>query len=303
MRRCGALAHSQERHEELEILGLVITFHRNIFSRAQRGNRMRDWKTKKKHGIHFIEAGSGPLFVLYHGGAGSHTHWTRNIEALSQKFTVRALDLPGYGNSDPTNKEYSALEYIKAMVPKMNALTDDVGRFHLMGFSFGGALAAGIAAELGHRVEKLTLVAPGGFGNPIGRTLDMRRLPKGDLNLPEVRETLRHNLLQMMINDEANIEEDTLLLQLANSRRTGFNSAKLSLSDLTPGNIEKATAKIQLIWGDADKLAHPSPQDRARLIREVKPEIQAHFVRGGGHWVAYECPKVVNALVLNFHTN
>ena len=264
---------------------------------------MKDWKTKKKHGINFVETGSGPLFVMCHGGAGSYTHWTHNIAALSQKFTVRALDLPGYGDSDPTNKKYTAAEYVAAMVPKMYALTADVSRFHLMGFSFGGALAAGIAAELGDRVEKLTLVAPGGFGNPIGRTLDMRRLPKGDLNIPEVRETLRHNLLQMMINDETKIGEDTLLLQLANSRRTGFNSAKLSLSDLTPGNIEKATAKIQLIWGDADKLAHPSPQDRARLIREVKPEIQAHFVRGGGHWVAYECPKVVNALVLNFHTN
>ncbi len=264
---------------------------------------MRDWKFRKKSGINFAEAGSGPLFVMCHGGAGSHTHWIRNVDALAQRFTVRALDLPGYGDSDPTNKEYTAAEYVAAMVPKMDALTADVARFHLIGFSFGGALAAGIAAELGDRVEKLTLVAPGGFGNPVGRTLDMRRLPKGDLNMPEVRETLRHNLLQMMINDESKIGEDTLGLQLANSRRTGFNSAKLSLSDLTPNNIKKATAKIQLIWGDADKLAHPSPQGRAALLREVKPEIQAHFVQGGGHWVAYECPNAVNALVIKFHSS
>ena len=105
----------------------------------------------------------------------------------------------------------------------------------------------------------------------------------------------------MMIADEANIEDETLALQLANSRRTGFNSAKLSLSDLTPDNVKKATADIQLIWGDADLLAYPSPQARAAILQEVKPEVPMHLVPGGGHWVAYECAEALNALVLAFH--
>ena len=68
---------------------------------------------------------------------------------------------------------------------------------------------------------------------------------------------MRHNLLQMMLNDEVIIDEATLAFQ----RRitvTGFNSAKLSLSDLTPGNIQMATADIQLIWGDADSSPTPA---------------------------------------------
>ena len=156
---------------------------------------------------------------------------------------------------------------------------------------------------LGERVEKLTLVAPGGFGDPKDRKLDMRRLPKGGLDVAEVRETVRHNLLQMMIADEANIDDKTLSLQLANSRRTAFNSAKLSLSALTPGNVKKATADIQLIWGDADLLAYPSPQARAAVLQEVKPEIPMHLVPGGGHWVAYECAEEVNRLVVGFHAD
>lgn len=263
---------------------------------------MSGWTIKKSHGVTFAEAGAGPLMVLCHGGAGSHTHWCRNIDALAAHFTVRALDLPGYGDSDPTNKEFTAVQYVAAMVPKLEGLTQDFERFHLMGFSFGGALSAGLAAALGERIEKLTLVAPGGFGDPRGRTLDMRRLPKGGLDDPEVRETVRHNLLQMMIADEKNIDDETLALQLANSRRTGFNSAKLSLSDLTPGNVRKATADIQLIWGDADLLAHPSPRARAEILQKARPDIRAHFIPGGGHWVAYECAYALNKLVLKFHT-
>ena len=262
---------------------------------------MSDWRIHKEHGINFAEAGSGPLIVLCHGGAGSHTHWTRNIDALAEHFTVRALDLPGYGESDPTNKSYTARQYVDAAVPKVDALTGDVDRFHLVGFSFGGALSAGIAAALGKRVAKLTMVAPGGFGDPVGRKLDMHRLPEGDLDVPEVRETVRHNLLQMMIADEASINDDTLTLQLANSRRTGFNSAKLSLSGLTPDHVRQATADIQLIWGTEDSLAHPSPRARAAVLQEVKPEIPVHLVPGGGHWVAYECAEAVNFLLVKFH--
>ena len=262
---------------------------------------MSDWRIHKEHGINFAEAGSGPLIVLCHGGAGSHTHWTRNINALAEHFTVRALDLPGYGESDPTNKSYTARQYVDAAVPKVDALTSDVDRFHLVGFSFGGALSAGIAAALGKRVAKLSMVAPGGFGDPVGRKLDMRRLPEGDLDVPEVRETVRHNLLQMMIADEASINDDTLTLQLANSRRTGFNSAKLSLSGLTPDHVRQATADIQLIWGTEDSLAHPSPRARAAVLQEVKPEIPVHLVPGGGHWVAYECAEAVNILLVKFH--
>ena len=262
---------------------------------------MTDWRIHKEHGINFAEAGSGPLIVLCHGGAGSHTHWTRNINTLAEHFTVRALDLPGYGESDPTNKSYTARQYVDAAVPKVDALTGDVDRFHLVGFSFGGALSAGIAAALGKRVAKLSMVAPGGFGDPVGQKLDMRRLPEGDLDVPEVREIVRHNLLQMMIADEASINDDTLTLQIANSRRTGFNSAKLSLSGLTPDHVRQATADIQLIWGAKDSLAHPNPRTRAAVLQEVKPEIPVHLVPGGGHWVAYECANAVNDLLVKFH--
>ena len=128
----------------------------------------------------------------------------------------------------------------------------------------------------------------------------MRRLPEGGLDVPEVRETVRHNLLQM-IADEASIDDDTLALQLANSRRTGFNSAKLSLSGLTPDHVRQATAETQLIWGAEDSLAHPSPRARAAVLQAVKPEIPVHLVSGGGHWVAYECADAVNQFLVKFH--
>ena len=38
--------------------------------------------------------GHGPDVVLFHGGMGSWKHWIRNMQPLSARFTVHALDHP-----------------------------------------------------------------------------------------------------------------------------------------------------------------------------------------------------------------
>ena len=51
---------------------------------------------------HVWGEGSGkPILLLFHGGSGSWIHWIRNVQPLSQHFTVYAADMPGLGDSDP----------------------------------------------------------------------------------------------------------------------------------------------------------------------------------------------------------
>ena len=51
---------------------------------------------------HVWGEGSGkPALLLFHGGSGSWIHWIRNVQPLSQHFTVYAADMPGLGDSDP----------------------------------------------------------------------------------------------------------------------------------------------------------------------------------------------------------
>ena len=49
-------------------------------------------------------AGEGTAYILLHGGMGSWNHWARNIDALADHFQVRAVDLPGYGDSPDVDK-------------------------------------------------------------------------------------------------------------------------------------------------------------------------------------------------------
>ena len=39
-------------------------------------------------GVKALRVGSGPTLLLLHGGTGSWTHWVRNIEPLSRRFSL-----------------------------------------------------------------------------------------------------------------------------------------------------------------------------------------------------------------------
>jgi 2-hydroxy-6-oxonona-2,4-dienedioate hydrolase len=57
----------------------------------------------KKWKIHYNEAGTGHPLILLHGGGPGANGWSNyqsNIHALSKKYRVILMDVPGYGKSD-----------------------------------------------------------------------------------------------------------------------------------------------------------------------------------------------------------
>ena len=171
--------------------------------------------------------GKGPPMLLLHGGTGSHRHWVRVVPALAQHFTVHAPDLPGYGESPDVPRGIGGDDYVVLAAASLGRLVPAAG-VHLVGFSFGGALAAGVARAWGERVERLTLIGPGGFGKPIGRDIPMRTFKDTDGSPAARREVARHNLQAMMLADPALIDDDAVDQQLWNVAHTRFNSLRVS---------------------------------------------------------------------------
>src|SRR5436190_23296472 len=96
----------------------------------------------------YVKLGSGPPVVLIHGaspGASTLVAWKLNVEPLAAAgFTVYAYDQPGFGYTD-NPRDYS-LEYrvahAKAFLEAMR-----LERFHVVGNSVGGYIAARIAVD------------------------------------------------------------------------------------------------------------------------------------------------------------
>jgi 2-hydroxy-6-oxonona-2,4-dienedioate hydrolase len=245
------------------------------------------------------EAGSGPSFVLFHGGVGSWTHWICNVEVLAATFRVLAFDSPGYGNSPDVPDAMAPSEYIDWVCDGVSRAAPD--GCHLGGFSFGGALAARVAARLGRQITRLSLLGPGGLGMPVGRVIPMAKQPGPDSDLDARRAVAASNLGQWMLSTAPRTDDPIVDMQLANIDRMRFDSRRISLKATLTEDLAKITAPVQLIWGGADKLAYPSIDERVAICRQARPDVKVAVVPDGGHWVQYEQSAAVNRLLLDFH--
>jgi 2-hydroxy-6-oxonona-2,4-dienedioate hydrolase len=244
-------------------------------------------------------AGTGTPLVLLHGGVGSAAHWERNVDALSAAFRVIAFDLPGYGNSPDVPATITTDDYIAWVSHAVLAAAPD--GCHLAGFSFGGAIAARIAANLDDRVLGLSLLGSAGFGAPAGRLVQVTKVPGPEAGRPARRAAAAANLGQWMLSTEPPPDDPVVDTQLMNLDRTRFDSRRISFKPTLLDDLARITAPVQLIWGTVDRLAYPSIQSRADSCRAVRPEISVVLVPDGGHWVQYEKADAVNRLLMNFH--
>ena len=242
--------------------------------------------------------GAGEPLVLLHGGMGSWRHWIRNIDALAGKFTVHALDLPGCGDSDSVPRDISDDDYITRVEEAIHAIGGKQP-VRLAGFSLGGIVSALVAARLGARIRKLSLLSPGGFGKS-PRPLDLRKIPPDAAGMAVVRDVLRHNLCVMMCADPASVTEDTVDLHYANVRRTRFDGRRFSVGNRMEETLGHIVCPIQTIWGERDALPYPDVRARIAVCRKAVPGIRVDLVPGAGHWVQYEAPEPVNRALLDF---
>jgi 2-hydroxy-6-oxonona-2,4-dienedioate hydrolase len=235
-----------------------------------------------------------------HGGVGSASHWIRNLPVLAERFRVIAFDLPGYGNSPDVPRGMTPDQYVDWVTNAVTVAAPD--RCHLAGFSFGGALAARVAAQLGGRVVRLSLLGSGGFGVPVGRNIPTTPVPGPEAGVAARRAAAAANLGQWMLSTAPAPDDPIVDMQLSNIDRTRFDSRRISLRATLLDDLARIPAAVQMIWGTEDKLAHPSVQSRADACHAVRDDIKISFVPGGGHWIQYEHATSVNQQLMDFHT-
>lgn len=243
--------------------------------------------------------GSGSPVVLVHGGHGSWLHWVRNIEALAARHTVWVPDLPGFGDSDAPEGEGLA----PLLAPTLSTLNTLIGPgtpLQLVGFSFGGLVAAHLAAQR-HQVRRLALLGSGGHQGV--------RRPKGELvnwkpawragDAAAVEQAMRHNLAMHMLSGAAD-DIDPLALRVHTEAcvRTRFRSKEISRAGGLADALAVYAGPTLLAWGEHDVTAEPARI--AALLAAPLPEARTRVVDGAGHWVQYERADAVNPLLLDW---
>lgn len=238
---------------------------------------------------------TAPVVALFHGGAGSWRHWVHTIPALAPHYRVLVPDLPGLGESDfpPDGDNADAVAAIVA--DGIDAIIGADTPYAVVGFSFGGTMAACVGALRGARIRSVTIIGSSGVG-PLGSAIELLKVRhlQGD----ERRETHRENLNRLMIADRGKIDELALLIQDWNTVRSRLRTPSLSRSGAILRAIDRLQSPLNGIWGELDAPANPQAPKRVAALRERCPTADIRLIPGAGHWVAYEAPETVNAMLL-----
>jgi 2-hydroxy-6-oxonona-2,4-dienedioate hydrolase len=259
-------------------------------------------KRSEVHDAHFEHTrirwrriGSGPPLVLVHGGNGSWLHWVRNIDALAARHQLWLPDLPGCGESGELPPPPTLERLVAALRRNIDSLIGADREIGLAAFSFGSVLASNLAVARGG-VTKLALMGPTGHGLPRGqlRLKNWRLLDPG----PAQTEAHLHNLSHLMLHERSAIDALALAVHRDASERTRLRSKKLSHTDATRRALDRLQIPVLMAWGEHDPTAPAA--GALQTLAEGHPNRRCVRIAGAGHWIQYERPGEINALLCNW---
>jgi pimeloyl-ACP methyl ester carboxylesterase len=128
--------------------------------------------------VAYRQAGGGnaPALLLVHGWTGGSDDFTGVLPALAEDRRVVALDLPGHGGSQGTDRpeDYTVDRVAGWVLRAADAL--DLGECHLLGHSLGGLVVQRVAAAASQRLASLVLMDTGLGALPSSRAEQVVRI-------------------------------------------------------------------------------------------------------------------------------
>ncbi len=107
----------------------------------------------------FRDQGSGATVICLHSNASTSSQWRALSDLLSNRYRVIAVDSYGAGKSPPWPTDRS-LRLVDEVELLDSVLRQAGERFHVVGHSYGGAVAMKLATLHPQRVQSLALYEP-----------------------------------------------------------------------------------------------------------------------------------------------
>ena len=255
--------------------------------------------------IRYVERGAGPPLVLLHGLAGCWQTWLRNLPVLAMHHRVIAVDLPGFGESEPLAPPAEMSEHAHVVGVLLDRL--GVSDATVVGHSMGGLVAFQLLAARPDLVHALVLANGGGI------PLSPRRLALvvGGFKVfhrlfvrPSVmraaarRPRLRRALFAGFTGGDEVISAAFAAMIVPAIDAPGFLDAVISAGQIAGGvRPESITVPVGLLWGERDPIL---PLDEARRLGAALPDATFVPIPGAGHCPMFERPQPFNEALLAF---
>lgn len=124
------------------------------------------YKTVNNIKINYEQKGSGELVVLLHGWGSNIKLFANLIDLLSKKYTVVAMDMPGFGESQEPPSAWCVDDYVDFVIDFLKDYSNKEITF--LGHSFGGRVIIKLNSrkDLDFKINKVILVDSAGIMPP-----------------------------------------------------------------------------------------------------------------------------------------
>jgi pimeloyl-ACP methyl ester carboxylesterase len=239
---------------------------------------------------------NAPAVVFLHGAFMDRGSWDREFPVFARDYRAVRYDIRPFGESTRPDKAYSVPDDLLRLLDHLR-----IGRAHLVGHSFGGALALDFALLQPDRVASLVLVAapPNGFVGPE----DERKaagavfaaVKDGDDAI--VKAWVNHPIWSV-----SRTRPEVLKELEASTRRNlaPFRMAFAPYLPVTPPAVDRlADVKVPtlVVIGDRDT---PGNRQGAELIAAKVPGARLHLIAGADHGVPLGWSDELTAAAVGF---
>jgi pimeloyl-ACP methyl ester carboxylesterase len=273
-----------------------------------------------------VEGAPHERALYVHGLGGASTNWTDLAALLAVRFDGWAVDLPGFGRSQPPpTGRYSIRGHVRAVVDVLEHISSRPGEaqgqaVHLLGNSLGGLVSLLVASRRPDLVASLTLISP---AMPVYRVPPaftralLLLLVPGVPSLAERRlagitpeESVRA-MVGMCFGDPSRVPRERIEQSVQEMReraeqpwadRALTRSMRgLITSYLRVGgaNAWRAARSLRpptlVVWGSKDKLVDPALAPR---LAAAVPDARLLLLDGVGHVSMLEAPEPTARAVL-----
>lgn len=252
----------------------------------------------------YHETGRGfPVLMLHGSGVGvsGYANWRYTMPEIGRQFRAIAMDIAGFGYSAcPPNAQYSLDYWVDHVIRFLDAL--GIEKTHLLGNSFGGALALAVTARHPSRVARTVLM--GSIGTNFTSTSTFNAGHGYEPAIERMRTLLRNfTYYPESITDEA------VQLRYETSMRPGYQSTfeklfpgsreQKKLAMITPNErIQAIESQVLLIHGREDRVV---PTETSERLFRLISRSELHLFGQCGHWSHVDQAPRFNQLVLDFY--
>ena len=245
--------------------------------------------------LFYREAGEGPLAVFVHGFPLDHSVWLDQLKGLAHVRRCVALDLRGFGKSDPTVDGSLGMEMLADDVA---GVIDALGgqNADIVGISMGGYVALALWELRPTMVRSLTLVDTRAAADSIEARLAREAMI--DRLLDKGRGGLADELLKVLLGAEPSRRSQARLRSMVEGTRYETLVAAITgMRDRKDRSVLLPTIGVPTLVINGEEVRVIAPEVAKAMAAEI-PGARTTIVPKAGHLPPIESPDAVNQALI-----